>query len=150
MAVVAQPHGDGQRIAGVAEVVAQDAVERGQHRLPLGAGDAVAEERPELREGGVDAGADEMCDAADGLVDHPGHEAHGTVERAAEDGRPPADGEVHRLDEVGDAPRRFDGQPARAPQIIDVVARLSCHQADGGPTTHENANPAEEAPVTQP
>jgi len=35
---------------GLVEIVAKDAVEHGQHRLPLGAGDTVAQERPELRE----------------------------------------------------------------------------------------------------
>ena len=136
VAVVPQSHGDGERIAGRGEVVAEDAVEHGQHRLPLGAGDAVAEQRPELREGDVDARAHEVRHPADGLVDHPGHDARRTLERAAEDGGTAADGAVHRLDEVGDALGRLDGQPARAAQIVDVAARPLRH----GPMVTQSAS----------
>ena len=133
MATVAQPHLDRERVGRRLQVVAEDAVERGEHRLALGPGCPLAEQRRELGEGAVDAGAHQPCHAPDAPVDRPGEEAGGARERAAEEVGPGADVVVHRLDQVGHAPGRLDRQPARTPQIIDGAARLPRHRlADGG------------------
>ena len=47
MAAVAQLHLDGERVAGLGQVVAEHAVERGEHRLALRPGRALAEQRRE-------------------------------------------------------------------------------------------------------
>ena len=128
VAVAAQLHLDRQRIAGLAQVVAEHAVEHGEDDLPLGAGCAVTDQRRQRRQGEVDAGAHQLGHAANALVDQAGQGAGRARERPAEEVRPAADGLVHGLDEVGHAPGRLDRQAAGAAQIVDVVARLLRHR----------------------
>jgi hypothetical protein len=119
---VTQPARDRERVRGRLEPVAEHAVDRGEHRLALGPGEARAQQRAELRERAVEPEPDQRRDPADAAVDEPRHQPTGQRERAQHARRPVGDRAVHVLDDGGHAARRVDEQPARAAQILAVVA----------------------------
>ena len=68
---LAHAHFDGQRVACRREIVAEHAVEHGQHGLALVRGGAVAAPRSQPAEHRVGPRAHDACHAAHGLVDEP-------------------------------------------------------------------------------
>ena len=116
-AVPAQAHGDRQRVARCRQVVAEDAVERGERRLAAGPCASLAEQRCKPRQQSVEA-----------LAHQPDHTVDAAINQARDAGRPvlpgPADHPrdncnlvMHRLDEVDDPGDGGDGQPVDPAKI---------------------------------
>ncbi len=121
LALVAQAHRRGQRVAAGHQVVAHHAVQDGQHGFALRAaglrGAGGFEQRHQRGKRQVERLAHRLRDAVDALVDQPGHaprlpgggpagHAHGVV-----------DGLVHALDDAGHALGGLGGQLGHAAQV---------------------------------
>ena len=123
-AVLAQFHGDGQRVGILGQAVAHDAVQGRQHRLALGRGrggippgHSAIQKGFEPQQRGLQPGIDQPCHAMNALVNHAGQparaaglgptgQAHGAEHRL-----------VHALGDACHTRRGLGGQARRAPQI---------------------------------
>ena len=130
---VSELHLDRERVGGLVQVVAEHAVDDGEHDIALVAGAACLDQRSELREGGIEAYADEPRDALDRCVHGTGGEPRRPCERLTEDGGATRDRDVHLLDERGDPARGFYCQPGGAAELVllghsmgGLVARSAC------------------------
>ncbi len=129
LAVVAQRHGDGQRVAGGGEVVAEHAVEHRDQRLALGRRRwhgtrrlRRTQQRDHLTQQRVQAAADQPRDAADAAVDEPGDTACGLLRRLAQRPRRAQDVVVQVFHQVGQAERGVHRQAAGAAQVAGQYA----------------------------
>jgi hypothetical protein len=124
-----QAHGNGERVVARDEVIAHNAVQRGQHRLALRRGSPSCERRPELPEQGIHAAAHQVRHAPHALVYQPGD-----APRAARRARP-AEGAsnrvMHGLREIGQPGGRLRGEPREAAEIGGVKVRGLAHAAVG-------------------
>ncbi len=129
-ALVPQAHGNGERVVARDEVVAEHAVQRGQHGLALRRGRPSRERRPELGEEHVHAAAHQARHAAHALVDEPRDSA-----RAARR-LPPADGTgdrvMHGLHEIGQPGGRLRGESREPAEIGGMKMRRPGHARAGG------------------
>jgi hypothetical protein len=106
----AEAHRDRERVAGVREVVAEDAVQDRERRLAPRSRDALTDQRSDASEGGVEFGPDEACHAADDAMDRCREEAGHSRERAPEHGWAASDALLHRLHDLADARGRLDDE----------------------------------------
>ena len=126
-AVATQAHGDGERVGAGREMVAEHAVERRQDCLARRRRLASREQRRELSEQAVDAVAEGPSHAANAAIDEAGHAAGARVLLArGRDHR--RDHRVHGFDEVGEAGRRVDDQPAGAAQVRGKILVVGGHR----------------------
>lgn len=89
-AALAQRHLEREGVSGLAQAVAEHAVEDGQHGLAPGPGRIVRDERGVLREGAIHAGAHPPEHPADAPVDQTGDARVGTLSgRPSRAGPPP-------------------------------------------------------------
>ena len=112
-AVAAKAHLERQRIAGLGEMVADDAVESGERDLPPARDRAIVRRVADQRRGGADALAGQPKRAADAAIDEPRHPARQPLRERGEAGRV-EDGLVHVLDKTGEAGRPVGGEAAEA------------------------------------
>jgi hypothetical protein len=111
-------HGlDRQRIVRRCQVIAHDAVERGEHGFAFGGRGRGCEQCHERRQRQVDGAANQACDAAHAAVDKAGDAACAPRRWGRMNLRSRRDCCMHRLHQVGDARRRRNRQPADAANI---------------------------------
>ena len=114
--VAAKAHGQRQRIAGVGQVVADDAVERGERDLPPARDRPIVGLRADERRAGADPLAGQPERAADAAIDEPRDPAGEALGQRREPRRV-EDGHVHLLDEPRHPRRALRGEPAEAEDV---------------------------------
>jgi hypothetical protein len=125
--LAAKSHRQRQRIAGLGEVVADDAVERGERDRPPARRRRVVGASAEQRRCAADALGREPEGAADAAIDEPRDPAsHGLRERGQS--RRVENGIMHLLDEAGDPGGAVGGETAEAEHIRE--------RKGGGPGRH--------------
>jgi len=119
--VDAQRHRDRERIAGGGEVVAPDAVERGEQRLATRRRDAPRRtargDRIDAAQHRVQPRAHGACRAPHAAVDEAGQPTGAGRSRRTERPRGSRDRGVHALDDIGDAGDGVDAEAGEAAQV---------------------------------
>jgi hypothetical protein len=129
-------HLDGERVGRRCEVVAQNAVERRDHRFRGGRRRQRRDERLELTQGNVDGGPHRRADLPHAPVDDCGRAETQQRNGIGEHLRTARDRLVHGFHQISDAARGIDGEPADAAEVQDVFSALLCHFAFGPCPSH--------------
>jgi len=131
-AIATQLHWDRQRVAARGEMIAEHAVQRGEHSLAFGRCRVAAECRKGLRQQRIDPAADHARHPANGSIDQPGEAGRGLMGSPTKHTRHAEDIVMHGLDHAGQADRRIDGKPPIAAQVGGSNVGFSGHAARAG------------------
>jgi hypothetical protein len=125
---VTELHWDGERIAGLLQVISKYSVERGKYGILLGSaryGVTWSEKLCEGGKGAVNPGSYKTRYTTNGSVNHTIDRAHGALKRLSQDEGAASDRLMHGFDKIADAQSRLDGETACAAQMIDVRAKAA-------------------------
>ena len=114
--LAAEAQGQRQRIAGLGQVVADDAVEHGKRDFPPARDRLIVRVRADQRRNAAEPLTGQAERAAHPAVDQPRHTA-GQPLRQRRQSRRVEDGRVHMLDNAGEAVRRVGGKAAEAEDV---------------------------------
>ena len=126
--VLPESHVDRKRIRGPRQVIADEAVQRGDERVARGRVGDVADQRREPSQRGIQAATHCVGDAANRPIHAAGDRIDGPSGRAAPTDRHLSDTPMQCLDQFRDGDRRFDGEARGAADVLKGIARPRLHR----------------------